>query len=95
MPDLSAKKSNYISRVVAGVSALLDATDDLIACRSEWDALGMAPGSGTPYELLDGDFAGANVHLTPQEVADAFVSLDALKALLLQGHVTNLNKLKR
>ena len=93
--DLTAKKSNYVSGVVTGVSALLDATDDIIASRTEWDALGMAPGSGTPYEITQDDLTGANAHLTPQELADAFASLDALKALLVQGHLTNLNKLRR
>lgn len=93
--DLSSKKSNFISRVVDGVSALLDATDAIIAERMQWDALGMSPASGSPYELTQDDFAGSNAHLTPQELADAFNSLDALKALLLQGHLTNLNKLRR
>lgn len=93
--DLISKKSNFVSRVVDGVSALLDATDDIIAERTQWDSLGMAPGSGTPYEVTQGDLVGNNAHLTPQEIADAFASLDALKALLLQGHLTNLNKLRR
>jgi len=93
--DLSAKKSNYVSGLVGHVSSLLDAIDDLISDRTAYDALGMAPGSGSAYEISQDDLAGSNAHLTPQEIADAHSSLTTLKALLVQGHLTNLNKLRR
>jgi hypothetical protein len=93
--NLSGLKANFVTNLVSAVTANLDSIDDLISLRNRYDALGMSPGSGSPYEITAGDLAGDNNHLTPQEIADAFASYDALKALLLQGHLTNLNKLRR
>jgi hypothetical protein len=93
--NLSGKKSDFVSRLVTDVSSLLDATDNLLALRLQYDSLGMAPGGTGPYVLTQDDILIANNHLTPQEIADAFSSLDAHKALLVQGHLTNLNKIRR
>lgn len=93
--DLSALKSDFVTRLVAEVSSNLDSIDSLLALRLRYDALGMAPGSGTAYEIKAADLVGANAHLTPQEIGDAFASYDALKAVLLAGHLTNLNRLRR
>jgi hypothetical protein len=95
VPNLQVKKSNFVSGFVEDTTRLLEIIGRLTAERQEWDALGMAPGSGTPYELTQDDLVGTNEHLTPEDVASAFASLDAQKALLLQGHLTNLARVRR
>lgn len=94
MADLTVKKSNFISRTVAAVTALLTDVEGIQALRQEWDALGYSPGSGPESELSPGDCNGANAHVSPAILADAFNSLEALKTLLLDGHLTNLSKLR-
>lgn len=93
--NIRPKKSNWITGMTEDVTSLLDVIGRITARRAEYDALGMSPGSGSPYELTQDDFAGNNAHLTPEILADALSSLDVLKAPLSQGHMTNLSKLRR
>lgn len=95
MSDLSGKKANFVSRTVDGVTRLLDAIGDLSALRVEYDSLGLSPGSSTPWEIKEDDLIGANAHLSPQNIGDAFASMDTLNKALLIGHITNLQALRR
>jgi hypothetical protein len=93
--NIQPKKSNWISGMVEDGTTLLDVIGRITSRRAEYDALGMSPGSGGPYELTQEDFNGTNSHLTPAIMADALSSLDVLKAPLAEGHMTNLAKLRR
>lgn len=84
---LSAKHSNFASRLVVQVSAFLEQYQELQQMRAEYDALGYITA------LTQEDLAGENAHLTPQIIADAFSSLAALKAVMDAGHATNLYRI--
>lgn len=83
----SIKRANFVDRQVQSVVALLDAYEECLTLRLQWDALNY----GT--EISQGDLQGSLDYLTPQELADAFTSIDAIKAVMDAGHKTNLYKL--
>lgn len=82
-----AKHSNFVSRMVAEVGQFLETYQELQQLRAEWDALGYSSA------ITQTDLDGLNSHLTPQMLADAFSSLAAIKAVMDQGHATNLYKI--
>lgn len=81
------KKSNFVSRQVSRTAELLEAFNELLQLRSEWDALGYG------QTITQNDLVGENTYLTPEMLADAFTSIDALKAVMDAGHKTNLYRL--
>jgi len=92
MVDLTAKKSNFISRSVQHAVTTLSNIEELRKMRREATVLGY----GTI--LMDADFAGDNDHLTKANLVDAFRTIDAIIALLeahSNAHYGNLYKLKR
>jgi hypothetical protein len=84
--DLTAKKSNLISKAIARFVALADARDALVALRAEYDALG--------YTFVDGDFVGANVHLDATKFVAGFTSQGNLETFWAAGNNTNLEKFR-
>lgn len=87
MPVLDAKIANFVSREVNAAQALVDAFDSWDELRKEWDAQGL---SGV---ITDEHITGSNQHVAAADLANAFSSIDALKAVLAAGHATNLYKL--
>lgn len=82
-----AKHSNFVSKMVGQVAEFLEDYQELLQLRAEWDALGYSSA------ITQDDLLGSNEHLTPQMLADAFSSLAAIKAVMDQGHATNLYRL--
>ena len=83
----TGKKLNFVSRQVEQTAKLLDAFNELLELRSEWDALGYGS------SITQNDLIGTLAYLTPAMLADAFSSIDALKAVMDAGHKTNLYRL--
>jgi hypothetical protein len=86
MADLTAKKSNLISKAVQRFVALADARDALVLLRSEYDALG--------YTFVAGDFVGANAHLDPASFTAGFTSQGNLETFWAAGNNTNIQKFR-
>ena len=76
MADLTAKKSNFISRSRQAVVTALANIEELREMRREAEVLGYA------QSLTDEDFVGENDHLTKADLIDAFQAIDALVATL-------------
>ena len=72
----------------AVIRRIVDAIGELDNLRSEWDALGL---SGT---LTPENFVGENEGLMGDDIAGVYTTHAALKALMAQGHATNLYKVK-
>jgi hypothetical protein len=92
MANLTAKRSNFITRSVQNVVAALAVIEELRALRREADVLGYATVLG------DADFVGSNDHLAMADLVAAFVTIDAIIALLEangDAHYANLYRLKR
>ena len=91
MADLTAKKSNFISSSVNAVVTVLANLETLRTLRHEAAVLNYAT------TLTDGDFVGANQHLSKADLVAAFGSIDAIVALLEANsntHYKNLYQLK-
>src|SRR5437764_11773269 len=88
MADTSAKKSNYISRVVAATNRLVDAIADLEQLTQEGVYLGyVAPlGAPSPGSLQNADFVGDNVVLDAATFARVMATLQQLDQ---QIHASN------
>jgi hypothetical protein len=79
MPDLSAKKSNHVSLLVAGITDALDAVATLRALVAEAKTLGYDdPKSG----LSDEDFVGTNAYLDAATYRQLVAALSALDGAL-------------
>lgn len=86
-------KQAFAREMVQVVTALLWQYQRLQALSEEWARLGYGPGA--PAEITDADLSGANLQVSAADLAGALTTLDALKALMDQGHGTNLYKLYR
>lgn len=82
---MAQRQSDWISLTRQEATALIDTVDRLTALRQEWDGLDYL------NTLTDEDFAGTNTDVTIDEMAAVIgTTLDAIRALLAQGHYTNL-----
>jgi len=75
-----AQKSDHVSKVRQAATRLLEVEATLLDLRRDWDRLGLGG------VLTDEDCQG----LTVAQVAAVYTSLEAIEALLAQGHGTNL-----
>lgn len=92
MADLTAKKSNFISRATQACVTTLANIEELREMRREATVLGYG------QSLTDADFIGENDHLTKADVVAAFQTIDAVVALLEANgsvHYANLYRLLR
>lgn len=92
MADLTAKKSNFISRSRQAIVTALEQIEELREMRREATVLDY----GTA--LVDGDFVGDNDHMDKADLVAAFQSIDAIVDLLEANsntHYANLYKTKR
>lgn len=80
-----AQEMVLVSQVRAQVTQLLDTVGDLNSLRAQYDALGGSAFVADAFEESDIDAA---------EFADALSSVAAINALLGQGHMTNLARLR-
>lgn len=82
--NLASKKSNYISRVQAGVAQLLAIIEDLEALTQEGETLGYvaAAGGAAAAPLVDNDFAGSNAFLSAAVFAAVMSTLQTLDGQL-------------
>lgn len=80
--------SDHVSNLRANVRKILDGVEELDNLRAEYDALGLS-GNLDPEH-----FQGDNEGLTGNDIADAYNTHSAIKALFAQGHATNLYKVK-
>ena len=90
MADLSSKKSNFISRYIQNTTQILDLLTELKEQRVEWDSQGYSSA------IVDGDFVGANAHLTASNLASTVTSVQAVIDLLAangNAHYGNLYKM--
>lgn len=76
----SEQRSDFVSKTRQAATSLLADINDLHALRRDMDYLALA------QALTDGDCGG----LTAAQVVAVYTTLDALEALLAQGHGTNL-----
>lgn len=86
-------KQAFARDMVGTVSALLWQLQRLQALSEEWVRLGY--GAGAPNVITDDDLAGLDLHVSADDLGGGIVTLDALRALLDQGHGTNLYRLYR
>jgi hypothetical protein len=87
VPDLSAKKSNFLSRTVSAASALKSARDALVALEGEWNDYGYAA------SLQDADCVGSNAHLSLAIVTGLFTTQGNLESFWAAGNGTNTDQL--
>jgi hypothetical protein len=80
-----ARENDHITEIRMAATELINALNHGHAMRAEWDARGYADS-----EVLGDVFTGSNADVTHEEIA-AFIgtTLDALEALMAQGHATN------
>jgi hypothetical protein len=83
------QQRRVITQTRSTVATLLDTFDSVAAERSTYNNLGLADDT-----ILD-DSAFAGTGTTKADYRAAIVSIDALLALLKQGHGTNLEKFAR
>lgn len=83
-----AKNADFVSQYRAATSRWLTALEDLLALKSQYTALDLG------NTLTPPDFEGANSDIDAGDIAAGVTSVDAINALFLQGHSTNLYTLK-
>ena len=83
-----ASGSDFVSRYRASVTAWLTALEDLLALKSQYDALDLG------NTLTEEDFIGANADIDLAQLVAAVGSVEAIDAVFQQGHDTNLYALK-
>jgi hypothetical protein len=83
-----ASGSDFITRYRQTTTSWLTALEDLLALKSQYDALDLG------NSLTEEDFAGANSDISKDDLVAAVGSVDAMNALFQQGHDTNLYRLK-
>lgn len=89
MPDLSAKKTNFISRSAEAGVAILANVEELRELRREATVLDYGA------SLTDADFVGANKHLSKADLVALFGTIDAIVALLEANNATHYRNLMR
>lgn len=92
MADLTAKKSNFISRSTQAAVTALANIEELREMRREASVLSYGA------VLTDEDFVGENDHLTKSDLVAAFQTIDAIVNLLEandNAHYESLYKLLR
>ena len=80
--------SDHVSKVRQAATNLLDAANALDTLRTEWDYAAL--GSTMPEDLAGLGHAG----LLRDDIAATYTSAAAVRALLDEGHGTNLVKVK-
>jgi hypothetical protein len=83
-----ARQSDFISATRAVSNRLIDAVNEARALRREWDSLDYG------NTITEEAFTGDNAELDIDAIAAFFTSIDALEAVLAQGHATNLYALR-
>jgi len=79
---------DFIRNTRTQTNALIDAIEELDALKAEWDAVDMG-------NQLDAEhFISNDTGLAPADITAVFTTLAAIKALLAEGHATNLYKVK-
>lgn len=89
MADLTAKQINFVSRTINTVDNFMQAYEELVELRSEYDALDYG------NTLQAGAFAGTNEHLEVADIVAVITSQAAIETVLAAGHRTNLLKVRR
>jgi len=84
MPDLSAKKANYVSREVAACKRLIDAVNELVLLQAEYENNGYA--SGAPNAITDDDCTGSNAHMDADLVANVLTSAQAVAGFMVGNY---------
>lgn len=80
-------KTEFVNRYRTNVETFLDAMEEFVALRGEWDALGLSS------SLANGDIQGGDI--TAADVVAAVGSATSINSLFIVGHNTNLYKLRR
>ena len=83
-----AVDADWISRYRGQVTAWLNALEDLLALRKQYDALDYG------NTLTEEDFAGANGDIDLAQLTAAVGSIEAIDGFTQAGHYTNLYHLK-
>lgn len=86
MADLTAKQINFVSRTIDTVNKFMEAYEELVELRSEYDALDYG------NTLLPAAFTGNNQHLEVADIVAVMTSQAAIEADMASGHRTNLLK---
>ncbi len=84
MADLSSKKSNIASDMIAGADLVMRGVELLEAAHNEATSAGLS--------FVDDDFAGGNGHLNAADFSNLRNTASQIKTLITAGHLTNLNK---
>ena len=79
------RQSDFITRVRQSATKIIEARDELVALQKEWE-------EWQNVALEAKHFDGENSCVGLDEIMGVFVTLDALQALLANGHGTNLQK---
>lgn len=80
-------RTEFVNRYRDNTEKFLDAIEEFVNLRSEWDALGLS------LSLVNGDIVGGDV--TAAQFSDAVGSVSAINALFETGHNTNIYRLRR
>lgn len=87
-----SRKSDFVHDVETNVTTLIDAYNALRANKREWVALDYGGSNLITPQDLEGASTGASV----EDIANLLgTTVDAIEALLAQGHATNLYKVRR
>jgi len=89
MAELTAKQTNFVSRTISTVDNFMQAYEELVELRSEYDALNYG------NTLQAGAFVGDNEHLEVADIVAVINSQAAIETVLAAGHRTNLLKVRR
>lgn len=99
---MNKQNSDFITKTRDAATKLLESIDELRALDKQRAALdlGTALDNGTRSEIDNddiqfGDFQGANMGVTKNDILNVTTTLNAIEALLSQGHATNLYKVKK
>lgn len=71
---------NFVSNYATAMNNLLSARSELKTLREQHTSLGYGPAGADP--LTADDFAGANATLSPEKIAAALQTMDALESIL-------------
>lgn len=82
----------FIDQVRREATKAQDAFGKLRALRKDWDALG-GQGFINAHFLVNGE-PRTDLDIVAADISAVFTTLDALDALLAQGHATNLAKVR-
>jgi hypothetical protein len=92
-----SQPTSHVQRTRAALSRLTDAFEGVTSCLREYDSLGGANGVLPHWQTRDAEgqvIDRTDLDITHGQYVDAIASIQAIEALVAQGHSTNLYRAK-